>query len=60
MAVVGLAIVLAGFGVAVASVGVMAGTGGRLIMVLAGILISLFGIIGMINPAYQQNAPWKR
>jgi cytochrome c biogenesis protein CcdA len=60
MALAGLAVVLGGFGVAVASVGVMAGTGGRLIMVLAGILISLFGIIGLINPAYQKNAVWKR
>ena len=60
MAIVGLAVVLAGFGVAATSVGLMASTGGRLIMVLAGIAISLVGIIGLINPAYQQNAPWKR
>jgi hypothetical protein len=60
MALAGLAIVLAGFAVAVASVGLMDSTGGRLIMVLVGIAISLGGIIGLINPAYQQNAPWKR
>jgi cytochrome c biogenesis protein CcdA len=60
MALAGLAVVLGGFALSVASVGVMAGTGGRLIMVLAGILISLFGIIGLINPAYQKNAVWKR
>jgi hypothetical protein len=60
MALAGLAIVLAGFAVAVASIGVMDSTGGRLIMVLVGIAISLGGIIGLINPAYQKNAVWKR
>ena len=60
MAVVGLAVTFAGFLISALSVGVMSGNGGRLVMVLAGIVISLFGIFGLINPAYQQNAVWKR
>ena len=28
-------------------------------MVLVGIAISLVGIMGVINPAYQKNAVWK-
>jgi predicted phage tail protein len=60
MAFVGLAVTLAGFLVAVASVGVTASNGVRLVMVLVGIAVSLGGILGLINPAYQQHANWKR
>ena len=60
MAIAGLALTLAGFLIAAGSVGFADGTGARLIIVLLGIALSLGGIIGLINPAYQQNAPWKR
>jgi hypothetical protein len=60
MAFVGLIITLAGFLLAFVSVGVMAGTGGRLVMVLAGIVVSLVGIIGVITPAYRKHAVWKQ
>jgi hypothetical protein len=62
MALTGLAITLAGFVVSAASVGIAAGTGARLVIVLVGIIVSLFGIIGLINPAYSfdKNAIWKR
>jgi hypothetical protein len=29
-------------------------------MVVLGIIISLVGIMGVINPAYQKNAAWKK
>ena len=60
MAFAGLAVTLIGFLVAASSVGVMSGNGGRLAMVLVGIAISLFGILGILNPAYQKDAVWKR
>ena len=60
MAFVGLLITLAGFLIACVSVGVMASTGGRLVMVLAGIVVSLVGIIGVITPAYRKEAVWKQ
>ena len=60
MAVGGLVVTFAGFLIAASSVGVMDGTRGRLIMVLVGIAVSLFGIIGVVNPAYQKDAIWKR
>jgi hypothetical protein len=60
MALVGIVITLAGFLVAASSVGVATATSVRLIIVLAGIAISVGGIIGIINPAYQQKAAWKR
>ena len=60
MALVGLVMTFVGFLIAAASVGVLSGTTGRLGMVLTGIVISLVGIIGVINPAYQKNAVWKK
>jgi len=60
MALVGIVITLAGFAVAVASLGMMSSTSGRLLMVVAGIIISLVGIMGVINPAYEKHAIWKK
>lgn len=60
MGFVGLIVTFVGFLIAASSVGIMSGTGGRMAMVLVGIAVSLFGILGMINPAYQKNAIWKK
>ena len=60
MAFVGLVVTFLGFLVAASSVGLSSATGARLGLVVVGIAISLIGIIGMINPAYQKNAVWKR
>jgi hypothetical protein len=60
MTFVGLAVTFLGFVIAFASLGVTESTGGRMGMVLAGIVVSLIGIIGMITPAYQKTWIWKR
>jgi predicted phage tail protein len=60
MAFVGLLVTFAGFLVAASSVGLTSSTSMRLILVLVGIVMCLGGIIGLINPAYQKNAVWKR
>ena len=60
MALVGLVVTLAGWALAVASLGISSSTTGRLGMVIVGIVISLIGILGVINPAYQKNAIWKK
>lgn len=60
MALVGLAITFLGFLLAASSVGISAGTAGRLGIVLVGIIVILVGIIGVINPAYMKNAIWKK
>jgi len=60
MALAGLAVTLLGWLIAISSVGMMSSTSGRLVMVLVGIIVSLVGIMGVINPAYQKNAVWKK
>jgi hypothetical protein len=60
MALIGVVVTLAGFLLAASSVGLFSSTALRLILVLAGIAISLGGIMGIINPAYQKNAVWKQ
>jgi hypothetical protein len=60
MALVGLAVTFAGFLLAALSVGITSSNTGRLGLVLVGIVMSLVGIMGLINPAYQKNAVWKK
>ena len=60
MALVGLVVTFVGFLLAALSVGFTSSNGGRLGLVLVGIVLSLYGIIGLINPAYQKNAVWKK
>jgi hypothetical protein len=60
MGLVGLVVTLLGFAVAVLSVGVSSSVSVRLVMVLIGIAVSLFGILGIINPAFQKNANWRK
>jgi hypothetical protein len=60
MALVGIVITFVGFLLAAASVGISSSNSVRLVLVVIGIVISLGGIMGVINPAYQKNAVWKR
>jgi cytochrome c biogenesis protein CcdA len=60
MAIVGIVVTFAGFLIAAASVGITSSNTLRLVIVLAGIAVSLAGILGVLNPAYQKNAAWKK
>ncbi len=60
MMFVGLAVTFLGFVIAFISLGVTDSTGVRMGMVLAGIVVSLVGIMGVITPAYQKTWIWKR
>jgi hypothetical protein len=60
MTFVGLAVTFLGFVIAFVSLGVTDSTAGRMGMVLAGIVVSLIGIMGVITPAYQKTWIWKR
>jgi hypothetical protein len=59
MTIAGLAVTLAGFAISVGSLGLTSSNGGRLALTLVGIVVSLFGILGLLNPAYQKSAVWK-
>lgn len=60
MIIAGIAVSLLGFVLAFLSLGVTDSTGVRLGMVLAGLAISLTGILGVLNRAYLKNAIWRR
>lgn len=57
---VGILLAFLGFVISVGSLAATASVGGRLAMVLAGIAISLFGILGLLNKAYQKEAIWRK
>ncbi len=60
MVLIGLLITLLGFAIGVLSLGLVSSNGARLVMVLAGIAVSLTGIIGVINRAYVKDAIWRK
>ena len=60
MAFIGLLVTILGFVISLLSLGFTTAVGVRMAMAIAGILVSLFGIFGLINAAYLKNAIWKR
>jgi hypothetical protein len=60
MVAIGLLITLAGFVLSLLSLTLAASINARMFIVLVGIVVSLVGIIGVINRAYMKNAIWKR
>lgn len=60
MVLVGLAVAVLGFVISFASLGVASDVTTRMVMVLAGIAVSLFGILGIISKAYLKDAIWKK
>ncbi len=60
MTLIGLLITLLGFIISFLGLGLTTSTGVRMTMAIAGILISLFGIIGLINRSYMKTAIWRR
>lgn len=60
MKLVGLLVTIAGFLIAVGSLSLASGVWARFAIVILGILVSLFGIIGLLNQAYLKGAPWRK
>jgi hypothetical protein len=60
MILVGILITILGFVISLMSLGMASGVNVRMFMVLAGIVVSLIGIVGVINKAYVKNAIWKK
>jgi hypothetical protein len=56
----GIAITLLGFLLSVLSLGITSSVSVRLVIVLLGLAISFFGIIGLINRAYLKTAIWRK
>ena len=49
-----------GFVISLLSLGMTSSVNGRMMMVLIGLAVSLFGIIGVINRRYLKNAIWRK
>ncbi len=60
MKLVGILLAFFGFVISVLSLSLSSSAGGRLVIVLAGIAVSLFGILGLLNRAYLKSAIWKK
>jgi hypothetical protein len=60
MILLGILITVLGFILSLASLTLTTNVNVRMGMVLAGIAISLTGILGVINRAYLKNAIWRR
>ena len=58
MKIVGVLVAFFGFVVSFASLA-LSSTGGRFAVVLVGLAITLFGIIGILNSAHLKHAIWK-
>ncbi len=60
MILVGVLLAFLGFVISVISLAATSSVAGRLVLVLVGMAVSLFGILGILNKAYQKNAIWKK
>lgn len=59
MILIGLLTIVLGFVIALLSL-LLHSVGGQLLLVLLGIGVSLFGIMGVLNKHYLKNAIWKK
>jgi hypothetical protein len=59
MKLTGTLLVIVGWLVSLAAILASQSNGVRLALVSLGIIISVFGILGVLNPAYLKHAPWK-
>jgi hypothetical protein len=56
---IGAAVAIAGWAVTVVGANMISSTGGRIVLALVGIGISLFGILVILPGAFNKNAVWK-
>ncbi len=60
MRLLGLACILGGWAIAVAGLFMTTATTGRIFIACAGIAVTLYGILGMLNGYYLERAIWKK
>jgi predicted nucleic acid-binding protein len=59
MILIGILVTLLGFVISIFSLA-LSSVDARLVVVLLGLAVSLYGIIGVLNKAYLKNAIWKK
>jgi len=59
MKLMGLLLVIAGWLISLTAILATQSNGARLGLVSLGIAVSIFGILGVLNPAYLKHAIWK-
>jgi hypothetical protein len=59
MILIGILVTLSGFVISVLSLA-LSSNAARLLVVIFGLAVSLFGIIGVLNRFYLKNAIWKK
>jgi hypothetical protein len=57
---IGILVTLLGFLISLFSLTLSSSVGGRLALVVLGLCVSLFGIIGLLNKQFIKNAIWKK
>jgi hypothetical protein len=57
---VGIIVTFLGFVISLLSLTLASSVTGRLVLVLLGLAVSLFGILGLLNRAYVKRAIWKQ
>ena len=60
MRLIGVAVVLGGWVVAMSGLFVTTAAAGRIVIACAGIAISLYGSLGLLNGYYLERAIWKK
>ena len=60
MRLIGIVLLLGGWLLAVGGLLLTPSTGGRLVLVVAGIALSLYGSLGVLNGYYLERAIWKK
>jgi hypothetical protein len=60
MTLIGLIVTFIGFLISVFSLSITSSVNGRMVIVLIGLIVSLVGIIGVINRGYMKNAIWRK
>jgi hypothetical protein len=60
MILIGIIVTFLGFVISLLSLTLTSSVSGRLVVVLFGLAVSLFGILGLLNRAYIHKAIWKQ
>lgn len=60
MRLIGVLVILGGWALAVGGLLLTSSTGARMLLACAGIGVSLFGSLGMLNGYYLERAIWKK